>query len=85
MKKAILVCKSFHARRCLCFYEFAFPETEFFVCPVDCSGITRDNWYTFEKGIDRVFGELYRCGWQFVDDIKKTVSESDSDKEAFDA
>ena len=73
--KALIVCKSFHARRCLMLYQMAFPNTEIHVIPVDCYGITRDNWYTFEYGIDRVLGELARCGNQFVGDVKKYLSE----------
>ena len=71
IRKAIIVCKSFHARRCQMLYQLAFPETEILVCPFDCYGITKENWYTFEYGIDRVLGELARCGNQFVGDIKK--------------
>ncbi len=71
IKSAIIVCKSFHARRCLMLYQLAFPEAELFVCTVDCLGITRDNWYKTEYGTERVFGELARCGNQFVEDIKE--------------
>lgn len=71
ISKAIIVCKSFHARRCLMLYQLAFPEAEIVVCPVDCYGITKDNWHTFEYGIDRVFGELARCGNQFVTEVKE--------------
>lgn len=71
VRTAIVVCKSFHARRCLMLYQLAFPDAEIIVCPVDCYGITRDNWHTFEYGIDRVFGELARCGNQFVGEIKE--------------
>jgi len=71
IKKAMICCKSFHARRCLMLYQLAFPEAEISVAPVDCYGITRDNWYTQEYGIDRVLGELARCGNQFVGDIKE--------------
>ena len=71
IKTAIIVCKAFHARRCLMFYQMAFPDTTFYVCPVVCLGITRDNWYKSEQGIDRVLGELARCGNQFVGDIKE--------------
>lgn len=74
IKKAIIVCKSFHARRCLMLYQLAFSDTEFLVCPVDCYGITKDNWYTSEHGIDRVLGELARCGNQFVGDIKEHLN-----------
>ena len=70
IKSAIIVCKSFHARRCFMLYQLAFPKTELFVCPVDCYDITKENWYKSEYGIDRVLGELSRCGNQFVGDIK---------------
>lgn len=71
IKTAIIVCKAFHARRCLMLYQMAFPDTTFFVCPVVCMGITKDNWYKSEQGINRVLGELARCGNQFVGDIKE--------------
>lgn len=67
----MIVCKAFHARRCLMLYSLAFPDTRFYVCPVVCIGITRDNWFQSEQGIDRVLGELARCGNQFVADIKR--------------
>ena len=71
IRTAIIVCKAFHARRCLMLYSLAFPDTKFYVCPVACIGITKDNWYKTEQGIDRVLGELARCGNQFVGDIKE--------------
>ena len=69
IKKAIICCKSFHAKRCLMFYSFAYPKTEFIVCPVDIQGITKDNWFKTESGIDNVMGELSRCGGQ----LKKAI------------
>ena len=71
IRTAIIVCKAFHARRCLMLYSLAFPVTKFYVCPVACIGITKVNWYKTEQGIDRVLGELARCGNQFVGDIKE--------------
>ncbi len=70
IKTAIIVCKAFHARRCLMLYQMAFPEVSIKVCPVHCYNITKDNWSQTEQGIDRVLGELARCGNQFVGDIK---------------
>lgn len=70
VKKAMICCKSFHARRCLMLYQLAFPEIEILVAPVDCYGISRDNWFKQDYGCDRVLGELSRCGNQFVDEIK---------------
>ena len=69
IKKAIICCKSFHAKRSLMFYRFAYPKTEFIVCPVDIEGITKDNWFKTEHGIDNVMGELSRLGGQ----LKKAV------------
>ncbi len=68
---ALIVCKAFHARRCLMLYQMAFPDVKIKVCPVSCYNITKDNWYKTEQGIDRVLGELARCGNQFVGDIKE--------------
>ncbi len=74
VKTAMIVCKAFHARRCLMLYQMAFPDVEMKVCPVNCYNITRENWYTSERGIDRVLGELARCGNQFVGDIKRYIA-----------
>ena len=71
IETALIVCKAFHARRCLMLYQMAFPNVEIKVCPVHCYNITKDNWYKSETGIDRVLGELARCGNQFVGDIKQ--------------
>ena len=73
IKTAIIICKAFHARRCLMLYSLAFPNTNLCVCPVVCMGITKDNWHTTEQGVDRVLGELARCGNQFVGDFKNFI------------
>lgn len=73
IKTAMIVCKAFHARRCLLFYSLAFPNTEFYVCPVECMGITKENWHQTEQGIDRVLGELARCGNQITLDMKEQL------------
>lgn len=62
--KAILICKSFHARRCLLFYQTAFPDVEFYVKTFNGFDISKDNWYLSKYGIQRVLGELKRCGEQ---------------------
>lgn len=71
VKKAIIVCKAFHARRCLMFYQMAFPEAEIKVCPVHCYNITKENWYKSEHGIERILGELYRLGSQSINEFKE--------------
>ncbi len=65
LRKALLVCKAFHARRSLMFYQAAFPETDFLVIPCAVHGITKRNWFQTEYGVQRVLGELGRCGSQF--------------------
>lgn len=49
INNAMIVCKAFHARRCLMLYQMAFPDVEFIVCPVHCYNITKENWFTTEK------------------------------------
>ena len=65
VRRAILCCQAFHARRSLMYYQEQFPETEFFVCPVVTRGIGRETWFQSEEGIDTVLGEVERCGKQF--------------------
>ena len=73
VKKAILCCQAFHARRCLLYYQEQFPETEFMVCPVVTKGISRENWYQTEYGIQTVLGEIERCGAQFHEIMKRNA------------
>lgn len=64
IKKALLVCQSFHSRRCLMFFQSAFADTEFFIIPFKGINITKENWFKTELGVKRVLGELSRCGSQ---------------------
>lgn len=70
-EKMILVCKRFHARRCLMFFQSAFPKAKILVVPADIEvgdfNVTKDNWHTSSYGIKRVMGELARCGDQFTE------------------
>lgn len=65
VSSAILVCKSFHARRAYSYYKWVFPDTKICVCPVDSPGESRDDWYKTQKGRDRVLGELKRIADYF--------------------
>ena len=65
VKKAILCCKSHHARRVLMYFQYVYPETEFLVCPSFPDGITRSNWNHTELGVDAVIGEVTRIIRQF--------------------
>ncbi len=62
---ALLVCKSFHARRAYSYYKWAFPDTDIRVCPVDTVGESADDWFETQKGRDRIMGELKRIADYF--------------------
>ena len=64
VRTAILCCKSFHARRALLYYQAAYPETRFLVCPAQLPGYGREDWYLTEKGRTVVMGEVARLGDQ---------------------
>ena len=69
INKAIICCKSFHARRCYMYYQWAYPDTEIIICPSIVQGISRDNWFNTENGVEIVMGELSRCGSQLKEYI----------------
>lgn len=73
IQKAIICCKADHSRRCLMYYETLFPMTQFYVCSVSTKGITKENWHQSAEGIERVLGELSRCGHQFIDILKSQL------------
>ncbi|MBQ1491656.1 MAG: YdcF family protein [Blautia sp.] len=63
--KAILCCKAVHARRSLLYYQTAFPDVTFLICPVSPDGVTRENWKDSQENIDEVMQELHRIVTQF--------------------
>ena len=67
VKKALICCQAFHARRCRMYFEYVFQdrEIEFLMCPAVTQGVSRDNWAESKKGLETVLGELRRCGEQF--------------------
>ena len=65
VKRALLCCQAYHARRSKWYYQVLFPDTEILVCPTITKGITRDNWFKTAKGRETVLGEIERCGSQF--------------------
>ncbi len=65
VKKAILCCRNYHARRALKYYQLLFPETKFYVSACNLDGIGRENWMDTEEGVDAVMGELSRIAKQF--------------------
>lgn len=69
VRKAIICCRSYHARRCLMTYGWAFPGVEFSICPVEALGIGRENWHSTEAGREKVLSEVSKCGSYFKDVI----------------
>ena len=66
IKKAIMCCKNYHARRACMYYELLYPETMFMVVPACVDGINRENWRETEEGVDAVTGEITRIIKQFT-------------------
>lgn len=66
IKRAIICCQSFHARRCFQSYAAYFPQVEFLTVPVDTWGINRENWYKEEDSYQLVMEELEKCGRYFT-------------------
>ncbi|MGN1019353.1 MAG: YdcF family protein [Aristaeellaceae bacterium] len=64
VRRAILCCRSYHARRALLYYQAAFPETEILVCPASVPGFNRDDWFLTEEGRAMILGEVRRLGDQ---------------------
>ena len=73
IRRAILCCMPVHARRARMYYETLFPQAELFVCPARHADITRENWMHSAEGIDRVLGEVERCGSQFHDILREYI------------
>lgn len=61
---AILCCQPYHARRALLYYQAAYPETRFLVCPARCPGLEPADWFLTPAGRATVLGEVSRLGGQ---------------------
>ncbi len=74
VKRAILCCQAFHARRSFMSYSCHFPNIELLVVPTETQGITANGWYKNEKSYKKVLKELAKCGVYFSEQIKKFSS-----------
>ena len=63
---ALIVCKAFHARRCLMLYQMAFPEANIIVSPVYCYNITKENWFETEQGINLSLIHISLTQWAAI-------------------
>ena len=73
VRKALLCCQAYHARRASLYYQACFPEARILVCPVETKGISRENWYRSEEGIQLVLTEVTHCGSQFGEVVRKAA------------
>ena len=75
VKKAILVCKSYHSRRALLTYQQSFPlSVEFYVsAATDSRGATKDNWFLNTESTSLIMGEVVKIGEYFKDEISNWV------------
>lgn len=67
VKRAIICCQAFHARRAFLSYACHFPGVNLMVMPTATQGITKEDWYKTEKGYRKVLGEMAKCGVYFKD------------------
>ena len=67
VKKAILCCQAFHARRAFMTYAKHFPDTEILVVPTDTQGIRKADWFLHESSYRRVMSEVMKCGEYFLE------------------
>lgn len=65
VKKALLCCKNYHARRAWLYYGLHYPEAQIQVIPSCVDGIDKENWNQTEEGIAAVTGEVTRIIHQF--------------------
>lgn len=71
-QKAILCCKTCHARRALMYYKLLYPDTEFFVSSCCVDSIDKNTWIMTNDGIDEVM-EITRIIKQFSLMLKKLI------------
>lgn len=67
VKRGIICCQAFHARRAFLSYTCHFPGTELLVVPSNTQGISAENWHLSDKGFKKVMGEVAKCGKYFLE------------------
>ncbi len=67
VKRAILCCQAYHARRAFMTYSRYFGDVEFVVVPTETQGIRCADWYKEERPFKKVMKEVEKCGKYFSD------------------
>lgn len=73
VKRAIICCQAFHARRAYMTYACHFTNTELFVVATDTQGISHKDWYKNERTAKKVLSEVEKCGKYFKDFTKELL------------
>ncbi len=74
VRRAILCCRPFHARRAQLYYQWAFPEAEIRCVPCREDGVNADDWHRTAEGRARVLGELRRLGDQINVQLEELIA-----------
>ncbi len=67
VRRAILCCQAFHARRAFMSYAKHFPGAGILVVPTETQGIRKEDWFLHEASYRRVMSEVYKCGAYFLE------------------
>lgn len=78
VKRAIMVCKSFFARRALMTYQTVFPRHITIQVISDNSRVDRNNWFLSESGIQTVLTEAGKISTYFGHHIPNWVNSNTS-------
>lgn len=74
VKRGMLCCRSFHARRALLYYQAAYPNTIWYVCPGEERGLSRSDWYKTAAGRTRILSEVRKLGDQVNSTFERMIS-----------
>ena len=75
VRKALLCCRPFHARRARLYYQWAFPEAQLLCVPCREEGVDREDWFRTPEGRRRVLGELRRLGDQINLQLEELIAD----------
>ena len=82
IRTAILCCRCWHARRALLYYQTAYPQTAWLVCPAQIEGYRSDDWWKSKAGRSRILGEVARLGGQIGEVFESMLKEELEDDRA---
>ena len=73
VRRGLICCKGYHARRALIYYQTAFPEAELRVCPAERPGRTAEDWHRTPEGRARILAEVRRLGDQINGQLEELL------------